>query len=108
MAKQPIKHFSIKEFREKGFLQEANRQFFHPLGLALQINVDEETGEETLGGIWDCRDDPEGVMFTDNSLQPPAAVEKAKNVLIEAMKHAPARMKLFDSTIQPIKTYHHH
>lgn len=29
----------VKEFREEGYLQEANRQFFHPLGLALEIIV---------------------------------------------------------------------
>jgi hypothetical protein len=28
---------NIKEFREKGYLQEANRRFFHPLGLALSV-----------------------------------------------------------------------
>lgn len=29
----------ISEFRETGFLQEANRQFFHPHGLALSVNM---------------------------------------------------------------------
>ena len=27
----------IREFRDKGYLQEVNRQFFHPLGLALCV-----------------------------------------------------------------------
>ena len=57
----------IKEFREKGFLHEANRQFFHPLGLALAINLD-ENGDETLGGIWDYRYDPEGMFFGEKEL----------------------------------------
>jgi hypothetical protein len=62
-----IKHMSIKEFREKGFLQEANRLFFHPLGLALQVDID-SSGNETLGGIWDYRDDPEGILFGDSMI----------------------------------------
>ena len=61
-----IKRIDIKEFRTKGFLQEVNRQFFHPLGLALEVIIDEDTGNETLGGIWDYRDDPEGIFFLDN------------------------------------------
>lgn len=31
------KRIDIKEFREKGYLQELNRNFLHPLGLALEI-----------------------------------------------------------------------
>ena len=59
---EDIKRIDIKEFREKGFLQEANRKFFHPLGLALEIVI-EEDGSERLGGVWDYRDDPEGMFF---------------------------------------------
>lgn len=58
-----IKRINIKEFRKKGFLQEANRLFFHPLGLALEVIINDKTGEESLGGIWDFRDDPEGLFF---------------------------------------------
>ena len=29
----------VKEFREKGYLQELNRRFLHPLGLALEIII---------------------------------------------------------------------
>ena len=35
-----IKRMSINEFQKKGFLQEANRLFFHPLGMALEVYVD--------------------------------------------------------------------
>ena len=58
-----IKRIDVKEFREKGFLQEANRKFFHPLGLALEVIINDDTGEEILGGIWDYRDDQEGMFF---------------------------------------------
>ena len=60
---QEIKRIDPKEFREEGYLQEVNRQFLHPLGLALEVNIDDETGETTLGGIWDFREDPEGIWF---------------------------------------------
>lgn len=57
-----IKRIDIKEFREKGYLQEINRRFLHPLGLALEV-VAEHDGTERLGGIWDYREDPEGVVY---------------------------------------------
>lgn len=57
-----IKRIDIKEFREKGYLQEVNRQFLHPLGLALEIIKDDD-GNERLGGVWDYRDDDEGIYY---------------------------------------------
>lgn len=57
-----IKYMDVKEFREGGYLQEANRRFFHPLGLALEVVIAED-GTETLGGVWDYRDDPEGMSY---------------------------------------------
>lgn len=60
---EKIKKLDIKEFREKGYLQELNRRFLHPLGLALEIIIDNETKEESLGGIWDYREDKEGIYY---------------------------------------------
>jgi hypothetical protein len=57
-----IKTMSIKDFRAEGFLQEANRMFFHPLGLALSVSIDDD-GVETLDAVWDYRDDPMGIIF---------------------------------------------
>ena len=45
-----IKYLDLIEFRDFGFLQEVNRQFFHPLGLALEIRY-LDNGEVVLGGI---------------------------------------------------------
>jgi hypothetical protein len=59
---EPIKFIDIAEFRSFGYLQEVNRQFLHPLGLALSVDVAED-GTETLAGIWDYRDDPEGMNY---------------------------------------------
>lgn len=68
-----IKYMNIKEFREKGFLQEANRLFFHPLGLALEIEINVEDRSEKISGVWDYRDDPEGVLFGEDMLSPDKA-----------------------------------
>ena len=62
-----INKIDIKEFREIGLLQEINRQFLHPLGLALEVQIDDD-GNETLGGIWDYRDDPEGMLYGENMI----------------------------------------
>lgn len=59
------KYLGIKEFRASGLLHEVNRLFFHRLGLALEVIIDTETGEERLSGIWDYREDPEGIYFNE-------------------------------------------
>lgn len=93
-----MKKIDVKEFHDFGFLQEANRQFFHPLGLALEIVVDEE-GEESLGGIWDARDDPEGFIFGDFG---EAGITKAKQVQQLKDSKAKVRQERFGYVIQPI------
>jgi hypothetical protein len=78
---------SVKEFRELGFLQELNRQFLHPLGLALEVRVDSD-GNETLGDIWDFRTDPTGIFY-GIALSPNKAnyVEELRKSKIEARKN---------------------
>jgi len=63
-----IERMTVKEFREFGFLQELNRQFLHPLGLALEVIIDEEDGSERFGEVWDYRCDPEGIRFAEFSV----------------------------------------
>lgn len=58
---------------ESGLLFEINRRVLHPLGLALQINID-DAGNYFFGGIRDYRDDPEGVMYDETTFQ--AGLEK--------------------------------
>jgi hypothetical protein len=60
------RNMKAKEFREKGFLQELNRQFLHPMGLALQVVAD-ENGEVIGFGDVTCTDDEEGMKFQDLS-----------------------------------------
>lgn len=85
----------IEEFREGGFLQEANRLFFHPLGLALEVVV-EDDGTEHLGGVWDYRDDPEGVVFGDGMIEP----AKVAHVESERLRHVATRRAMFGASIQ--------
>lgn len=97
---EDVKYMDIKEFRELGFLQEANRLFFHPHGLALSIMV-EEDGTEALFGIWDYRDDPEGVWYDFSNPDSEYASEgwqKYENVLAERQKHSDNRSKMFTET----------
>jgi len=92
------KYIDIKEFREEGYLQELNRQFLHPLGLALEVQVDEDTEKERLGGVWDYRDDPEGIIFAEGVLNP----DKTARVEEQWEERTAARAALLGSTIQPV------
>ena len=74
-----INYMDIGEFREFGYLQEVNRMFFHPLGLALEVSIDEETGVESISGVWDYRADPEGMSYGPDML----SVEKHERVMGE-------------------------
>lgn len=56
-----FKLMDIKEFKERGYLQELNRRFLHPLGLALVVI--KEDGAYRIGGIRDSRDNPSGIIF---------------------------------------------
>lgn len=56
-----MRFMDLNEFVEKGYLQEVNRQFLHPLGLAL---VAAGSGDR-IEGVWDSRDDPEGIVFAE-------------------------------------------
>jgi hypothetical protein len=85
------KRIDIKEFREFGFLHEINRLFLHPLGMALEVEIWDD-GTEKLGGIWDYRDDPEGIIFKeiDNDGWEKIARVKA----FAAKKHAERKERL--------------
>jgi len=96
-----IKRIDIKEFREKGFLQEANRMFFHPLGLALEIEISDD-GTESLGGVWDYRHDPEGMLFSEDAISSDDANNKKRNVDRERANHSENRVNSFGFIIQPV------
>jgi len=99
-----IKRIDIKEFREKGYLQELNRRFLHPLGLALEIVIEDET--EKLGGIWDYRNDEEGIFYdlaNSDEERIDRFIKNDLNIHNEMMKRSDKRIEMFGSIIEPIK-----
>lgn len=122
-----VQYMDLKEFQADGYLQEVNRRFLHPLGLALEMQtgddddayvvmgkahltalanctstVEDRSGSEDdaldaawkaidrarsaiLGGVWDYRDDPEGMEFglkpkVENGYDPVEFAEKANHI----------------------------
>jgi len=47
-----VKIMNAKEFREKGYLKELNKQFLNPLKMALHTTID-DSGNESFGGVFD-------------------------------------------------------
>lgn len=92
------KTISVKEFRELGLLQEVNRRFLHPLGLAMEVIIDAETGEERIERCWDARDDPEGWTFGDGIIDG----EKGRAIEAEERIRYEARFATLGYTIQPL------
>lgn len=102
--KLDIKYIDIKEFREKGYLQELNRRFLHPLGLALEVKI-EDDGTEVLGGVWDYREDLEGIYYDlENSDETRINNFKRKKNFIDSELQiiGDSRMKKLGFIIEPI------
>lgn len=68
-------------------------------GLALEIKVF-GNGTAVISGIWDYRDDPEGMCFAPGML----TQEKADKVAAERARHAEVRKALFDMPTSVEKT----
>ena len=100
-----IKRMDIREFKKAGYLQEANRRFFHPLGLALAVGWEEDAsaaGCYRITGVQDCRDDPEGMVFAPEVLATPEAQAMAERIAEEWEAKAKTRWAHLDFGIQPI------
>lgn len=89
-----MKYMTPQEFQSEGFLQEANRLFFHPLGLALALETDKDLDEDGYMKVqvWDDRDDPEGWFFAEGT----ATEEKAEKVNELFQSKRDLRVKLLD------------
>lgn len=92
----PITKMSTKDFRALGYLQELNRQFLHPLGLALEVKLDKD-GNESFGEVWDYRDSPKGMTYGPNMIDP----KKADRIEYEQREKADSRRELLGYEIQP-------
>lgn len=95
-----ISFINLEEFEREGFMQEANRTFFHPLGLSLAI-VDLPDGQRVFG-VLDGRMDPEGFWFdfrnTDEHL---SFVRRVANVGRWINARREARERLLGYWVQP-------
>lgn len=92
------RYMNVEEFVDGGFLQEVNRQFFHPLGLALSVGL--ERGKYVFKGIWDSREDPEGMVFA--TLDDEEHRKKRDSVAGLGMDKARIRLKSFGWIVQPV------
>lgn len=90
-----MKRIDAQEFQDVGFLQEVNRLFLHPVGLALEVVVAAD-GTVSFGGVQDWRDDPEGVILGR------CDEEKAQRVAAERERHSAARIALIGQEVQPL------
>lgn len=152
------KYMDPAEFREEGYLQEVNRRFFHPLGLAIEMvmnkpgepeepyaivtvrdldhlrsllpdvpeDPDKRTDEDKLvhkmyeridkaieqsnraifSGVWDSRDDPEGINFGlkpefEHGGDPEDFAAKARNINDEWNNRKRARVEALRYMVQP-------
>lgn len=86
-----------REFRDLGFLQELNRCFLHPLGLALEVVVGED-GMMRFGDVQDHRDDPGGMDFQPQALD----VAKARAIAELAESKRTLRQARYGGLIQPL------
>ena len=89
------RYLSADELRTSGILQEANRQFFHPLGLALEVDL----GTETIR-LRDGREDPEGWIFGEGVM----TAENCRRFEEFAAPRALARIKRFGYVVQSSPT----
>lgn len=100
-----IRRIDIREFQERGFLHETNRLALHPVSLALEVWRDDD-GEMWLGGIWDYRDDPEGIAMgkvDDAGLLVENGVDNAKAAAVynEYVRHLDARQTIMSLEPSP-------
>lgn len=99
MATEP-QYMSLNEFRESGLLQELNRQFLHPLGLAMAVAVDDEGNVTHIVGIQDHRDDPEGTIYAQLGYD---AQRKAERFEVFSSRRHAARNAALGYVIQPLE-----
>jgi hypothetical protein len=102
MSQYDGKTMSVREARELGFIQELNRRFLHPLGLALEVIIDKETGEERIERFWDARDDSEGWVFDDSIANSEEFRRKAEEVTKNETSRHTKRYASLGYIVQPV------
>jgi len=86
-------------FIDHGYLQELNRQFLHPLGLALEIQIDDDGKPSDSCRIVETSD-PAGKTYRE--LPTVESHRKALTVEIRRQEIERARVQKYGFIIQPI------
>ena len=99
----PIKRLTPEQFKDLGYLLDLNRRFLHPQGMALEVIIDEETGDTSFGGVWDYRNDPEGIAFhQDDWILGKIDIERAAQIAEEEKVKRRKREEWLGYVIQPL------
>jgi len=99
-TKENVKLMDLDEFKNEGYLQEVNRQFFHPLGVALALHYDDDSKEISLC-VWDSRDNPDGIVFHPDVVDDDM-IEKADKILHLKNERESKRITAFGYVVQPV------
>lgn len=92
-----MKILSASTLLDEGYVLEANRRFFHPLGLALAVDVDENKVM-----VIDSRDDPEGFYFLAvDQADADQSMEKMDRIAALEDERRVARLKKLGFWVQP-------
>lgn len=95
-----MKYVDPQEFRDLGLVAEINRLVLHPLGLALEVIVDDAGKAVGFGRVQDWRDDPEGVYFDDEQM---AELAPSLGALgLERIRRNRARVDRLGYFVQPV------
>ncbi|MHC4184279.1 MAG: hypothetical protein ACYSR0_13110 [Planctomycetota bacterium] len=92
---------TAKFLLESGLLWRINREILHPLGLALEVIID-DSGHVKFGDSWDYREDPEGILYdTENMLVGAQKWERYKQE--KGSRQLFLRKSLLKFEVQPIE-----
>ncbi len=103
MQEDVAQEMSFEEFVEKGYLQEVNRRFFHPLGLALRVQLGHGK-MRPQAVVLDCRRDPQGVVYAPATTEEHAEVRESKARFIdrELQERERVRKAAYGWGVQPL------
>ena len=93
-----LKRMEVREFVEAGYLQEVNRQFFHPHGLALAVEFKDGVPQR-LAYIIDAREDPEGYIFENLT---PKEAERGRAIVAEQERRLAVRRERLGFGVQEL------
>ncbi len=100
-----VREVSARQMIDDGILLEANRQFFHPLGLVLAVTHDAEDIDMPAKLSLSITDDLEGFEYTARDAEDMALKEtKAHRFYVFSLPRQQARLKALGYSEQPLET----